>query len=97
MDCNQALTTKTGAGGSLSNPLSLTYDSVSPTGIYEAGYTALFDNADPTGCPITECLLMDGTCSTTPAVNANFYITSAGTGGTPWSLNYNKGLEAGWT
>jgi hypothetical protein len=59
--------------------------------------TTLYTNSESTGCPVSECVLMDATCSSTPAINTNFYITAGGTGGTPWALTANKGVEDGWT
>ena len=64
---------------------------------YEAGHTAVFTNLEPTGCPITECLLMNADCSTTPPVDSNFWITPGGTGGTPWALTAKRDVEVGWS
>ena len=39
---------------------------------------------------------MDATCSSTPAINTNFYITAGGTGGTPWALTAKQDAVEGW-
>ena len=78
------------------NPLVIPYNAVGDL-TYEVGYTSVFDNLEPTGCPITECSLMNADCSLVPPVNLNLWITPGGTGGTPWALTAKRDAENGWS
>ena len=91
-DCSTALTTKT---PNQANPLVIPYNSGGDL-TYEEGNTDLFENLEPIGCPVTECLLMNGGCTSVPGVSTNFWITPGGTGGAPWALFAKRDVEDGW-
>ena len=97
MDCRTSLTTRALTGTYAPNPKTLTYSASATPVDYMTTWLNLFTEGDAADCPVTECELMDGSCSTTPAINTNLYITAGSTAGTPWALKYMVNVEAGWT
>jgi hypothetical protein len=57
-----------------SNTLAIAYSNTLSDYVYTSTWNDLISTADNVGCPVTSCVLMDSTCSTTPSVNANFFI-----------------------
>jgi len=95
MDCTTSLTAIPYSGGGTVPLATLAIPYVAGTAVYTYvdSYLKLLASGDITNCPVTSCLLMDSTCSTTPTANANFYINA---GGSPWDLKAKQNLEAGW-
>jgi len=94
MDCTTTLAVITpGTVNAPASTLVLPYSSSATPVDYTSTWLKLFTTVDNVNCPVTSCLLMDATCSTTPTANANFYINSAGS---PWELKYKRNVVAGW-
>jgi hypothetical protein len=93
-DCTSTLAVITpGTVNAPASTLVLPYSSSATPVDYTSTWLKLFTTVDNINCPVTSCLLMDATCSTTPTANANFYINSAGS---PWELKYKRNVLAGW-
>ena len=96
MNCDKTLTIKAQDAGATVPLLTKEYDfnvGGAATVAFAAGYTAIFDHADVTNCPITSCTLMTQDCSTGLTVNSNFYIS----GTTPYGVTAKQQIENGWT
>ena len=88
MDCDTTLALKAqGVTDVPSSTVVLTYSTSATPYVYVDSWLKLFTTVDDVSCPVTFCLLMDGTCSTTPAANTNFYMLPVGSIASPWALS----------
>jgi hypothetical protein len=93
MDCRTTLTVLAqGVTDVPTSTVDLVYSSSSTPHVYTSSWLKLFATVDDTNCPVTSCKLMDGTCSSTPTANANFYIGA----NTPWALSAKQNVVDGW-
>ena len=88
MDCTTSVATLAqGATGVPSNDIILPYTTSATPYDYVDSWLKLFSEVDGTNCPVTSCLLMNTDCTTTPAVNTNFYMLLVGAIANPWALS----------
>jgi len=71
----------------------LPYSSSGTPHVYVDLWLKLFTTVDDIGCPVDSCLLMNTDCTSTPAVNTNFYMLAIAS---PWALSAKLNLAAGW-